>query len=601
MYNRLETREEKFGVVDLRSTPNYRFIRTNAEALEAIAKLGTPKIMGLDTETTGLDPLSDRLRLLQIAVPKHPVLVIDLFSVELGLFAELLTSDAEKVLHNAKFDFKFLKSNGVELTQPIRDTMLASQLLNAGMRNVNHKLSSLVERYFRIPMDKEQQLSDFSKPELDPEQLDYAAKDVAVLPILWKMMQPEVELHQLTHILEIECRTIPAVADMELSGIRLDIQKWESLGDLFRDRLTETEVKIHGFLKPNSPQTELLEGTNKVDINSPKQLKAALKGIGIKVSSTGIEVMKAHVDEHPVIDLIIEYRHYSKRLSSFLDAFVPKLNPVSLRIHANFWQTGSDAGRFSSSNPNLQQIPRTKDFRQCFIPGEGNVFCIADYSQIELRIAAEIANETRMIEAYIADADLHSLTASLVSGKKIEEVTKNERQMGKPVNFGLIYGMGADGLKDYAFNSYGVVFSLEESKSLRDKYFEAYSNLKVWHQRVSQQRMLSNRIETRTLGGRRRIFDRPDVTKLLNTPVQGTGADMVKLALSLLYEEPLREYLGYKFIAVIHDEIILEVSAENAEVTKHLLQEKMEEAGRYYLKVVPVVAEAKIADSWGEK
>lgn len=221
---------------------------------------------------------------------------------------------------------------------------------------------------------------------------------------------------------------------------------------------------------------------------------------------------------------------------------------------------------------------------------------MADYSQMELRVAAEISGDSKMIQAYQSGEDLHTLTASLMMKISIEEVTKYDRQAAKPVNFGLIYGMGAQGLKDYAKNSYGSEMSLAEAKVFRERFFEAYIGVSEWHAKTKRMRTR----ETWTLGGRRRVWEKyPRITELYNSPVQGTAADIIKKALTLLPE--VLDGTDSRIIGCVHDEILLETRKENAQRVATILTSVMEEAGRFYLKNVPVLTEARVATSWADK
>lgn len=244
----------------------------------------------------------------------------------------------------------------------------------------------------------------------------------------------------------------------------------------------------------------------------------------------------------------------------------------------------------------MQQIPRNHDFRGCFVPAPGNSMIIADYSQIELRVAAQIARDSRMIEAYRTGGDLHRLTASLVTGSPIEKITKEQRQAAKAVNFGLIFAMGARGLQAYSQDVYNVDMSLEEAEDFRERYFKAYKGIRKWHDSIKNN---PPRV-SRSLTGRR-YFHREDagLAGLYNTPVQGSAADIIKNALGLL-EKALK---GTKasIIAVVHDEILLESPSEFALKAAAILKQTMEEAGKPYMPDVPLVAEAEIASSWADK
>ncbi|MBC8059564.1 MAG: bifunctional 3'-5' exonuclease/DNA polymerase, partial [Clostridiaceae bacterium] len=308
------------------------------------------------------------------------------------------------------------------------------------------------------------------------------------------------------------------------------------------------------------------------------------------------ELLK-YKDSSKIVEWLIDYRRVSKAIQGFLTPIPEWINSESQRIHSSYRQIGSQSGRFSCGNPNIQQIPRGKEFRECFVPARGHKFVIADYSQIELRVAAEIAKDETMLEAYKKGQDLHALTASLIANKSIIHITKEERQAAKAVNFGLIYAMGAKGLQGYAKTVYGTDMTLEEAEVFRNRFFKAYKGIANWHAVMKRQ---INVTESRTLSGRRCMYgEQPLLTALLNIPVQGTAADINKKALALLV--PAIKALEGKNVASVHDEIILEVEEDKAQSAAFLLKSIMEKAGAYYLKHVPVVADVTIADSWAEK
>jgi DNA polymerase I-like protein with 3'-5' exonuclease and polymerase domains len=287
----------------------------------------------------------------------------------------------------------------------------------------------------------------------------------------------------------------------------------------------------------------------------------------------------------------------TKALQSFLSPIPQYINTATGRLHPSYYQLGAHSGRFSCGNPNIQQIPRGREFRSCFIPEKGCKLVIADYSQIELRVAAEIAQDKTMQEAYMKNMDLHSLTAALIANKSVENITKQERQAAKAVNFGLIYAMGARGLQGYAKSTYGIDMSLEEAELFRSRFFNAYKGIAKWHERMKK---ASDVRESRTLSGRRILFSgQPGITGLLNIPVQGTAADIFKRALGMMV--PVTKRLGGSIIATVHDEILLEVPESKAMEAAHELKSIMEKAGACYLKNVPVIAETVIADSWADK
>jgi DNA polymerase I len=246
--------------------------------------------------------------------------------------------------------------------------------------------------------------------------------------------------------------------------------------------------------------------------------------------------------------------------------------------------------------PNIQQIPRDRHFRACFSAPEGNKLVIADYSQIELRVVAELSKDERMINAYRNGEDLHRLTASLISGKPIEEVTKEERQSAKAMNFGLVFAMGAKGLQIYAKETYDVDMTLEEAEQFRNRFFKAYQGVAAWHKRLKN----NPPRQSRTVAGRKHVYrENAALAELCNTPVQGSAADIIKNALGRLVDR--LSNTNTKIVALVHDEIVLEAESEKADEVARILKETMESAGGEYLRLVPLLAEVQIADSWAEK
>ena len=301
-------------------------------------------------------------------------------------------------------------------------------------------------------------------------------------------------------------------------------------------------------------------------------------------------------EKYPYISDLIEYSRVAKLVQSFTQTIPGHIHSLTGRIHPEYRQLGATTGRLSCRNPSLQNIPRKKAFRECFISSPEHKIVVADFSQIELRVAAETSNDKRMIEAYNKGGDLHKLTASLVMNKHISQITKEERQAAKAINFGLIFAMGSRSLSEYARNTYGVDMTIEDATLFRNRFFNAYFGLAQWHQNVK----ISLVKETRTLIGRRRLWrDQPALTQLLNTPIQGTAADILKKALILLAIE--LEGTASKIIGTVHDEIILEVPDHDVEEIAKTLQNTMEKTGGYFLNKVPVIADVSMGDSWAEK
>ena len=555
----------------------------------SLLPMKSSRVLAIDTETTGLDPLKDEIRLIQIAAPKRPTLIIDAAKFkpqELAPAWDILKGPAVKIFHNAKFDIKFLVQAGLPEIRNVFDTMLAAQLLKAGLSYDGFGLADLCREYLDENLPKELQKSDWCW-NLSPEQLQYAARDAEMLLRLFPEIYRELDSANLLEAAHIECDCILAVAQMELTGIILDQKAILALGhDLGKDQ-RRLRSKLREYFSDVFPN---------LNPDSSDQLKKALCASGISVQGTNRETLGPLKEKHAIINDILEYRAAAKAVQAFSQKLPEHIHEITGRIHPEFHQLGPATGRFSCSNPNLQQIPRKKEFRSCFIPAPGNKFVIADYSQIELRIAAEISQDSKMIDAYSKGLDLHQLTASLVSGKPHDQITKAERQAAKAVNFGLIYAMGADALCAYAKNTYGVDMTKDQALTFRKRFFDGYQGLANWH-RLTGSKVMK---EARTLSGRRRKWNFPaKLTELLNTPVQGTSADILKVALGGLPHSLAGT--GAKIVACVHDEIILEVSEEKAEYAEEILNSEMEAAGARFLKRVPVLAEPVIVDNWAQK
>ena len=588
----LQGESDSEKVVQLPLEVDYRLV-TNPEGLsDAIAPYLRAEVLAVDIETTGLDPYTAKIRLIQIAALELPVLVIDVFKAPEAIEAlrPLFSGDTVKTFQNGKFDLKFLTQAGVTIEGQIFDTMIAAQLLQAGLQRAA-SLSAIVKTYLGEELPKEEQQSDWGTESLTKSQVQYSANDAAILLPLRDVLKQQLIQAKLVEVATLEFDCIVALAGMELTGIRLDQGEWESYCQIIGQNINKYQSilteKFKGFKDDKG---------DPINLNSTQQLQRALAEIGINVNSTSRDTLTPLVDR-PVVADLLAYKKWQSQKSKYGNKISQAVNSVTGRIHADYHQIGADTGRLSCSNPPLQQIPKSIEVRQCFIPEPNCKFVIADYSQIELRVAAQISGDERMIQAYRFGKDLHKLTASLVTETPLEEVTDEDRQRAKAVNFGLLFAMGAKGLQDYAKNTFGVDMRLKEASGFKEKFFQSYSGFAKWCRGNEN----SNTRELRTLSGRRRAYNgsKAPLTEALNTPIQGTAADIAKTALGVL---PMA--LGgteAKVVGFIHDEFIVETPEENAEVVLSIVVKTMEEAGQQYLTDVPVVAEAVIAGSWAGK
>jgi DNA polymerase-1 len=380
---------------------------------------------------------------------------------------------------------------------------------------------------------------------------------------------------------------------MSIGGVSIDADGWRE-----HARKTESDAaRLKDELEALAPEHPDSKAWN---FGSPQQVRKAAKLLGVDLPNTKDETLALYAKEHEFISALRDYRKASKLASTYGAGWLENGYYRNSRIYASWRQLRAATGRMACDHPNLQNIPRSGPLRRYIRAPEGRVFVIADYSQIELRIAAKISGDKEMLNAYAEGRDLHTLTARSLTGR--EEVTKDDRKLAKAVNFGLLYGMGAKGLRSYALRSYGVELSLEEAALYRRRFFQTYPGLKSWHddERRAWQR---GGTETRTLTGRRRM-DVQRLTDRLNAPVQGTAADGLKLALALLWERRT-ECPGAEPIIACHDEVVVECDEDRGEEAKRWLEKAMIEGMEAVLHSMdevdaPVEVEARIARSWGE-
>lgn len=587
----------------------YILIRNPEEGAPFLEQLKNAPVLAVDTETIGLDVHRDRLRLVQIGAPGMPVLLIDCFSFLDGdredgmarrekgtaFLKEVLEGGKVKIFHNAKFDLQFLRKAGV-CAAPVFDTMLAAELLRpcGGPRKVS--LAAVAEHYLGESLDKTEQTGDWGGS-LSASQLEYAALDSGILLRLWECLGKQLQDNGLERVAQIEFACAPALAWTEYDGICLDLEQWEALCADIQEQYEKSLKALYAFSGEPVFQLTLWGTQEAVDVNfdSNTYVLRLLRENGIRVPSTS-RYSLAPYHNHPLVKALTDYRRYAKLLSGFLHPLPAQIHPVTGRLHPRYGQIGAYSGRMCCWGPNIQQIPRETRFRSCFIAPEGRKLVLADYSQIELRVAAQISGDVRMKGAYARGEDLHRLTASLISDTPSEQVSAAQRQAAKAVNFGLIFGMGAAGLQQYAAQSYGVDMTLEEAKKFRDSFFNAYAGISWWHHDLK----VGTFREGRTLTGRKFLFTpRSGVADMANTPVQGTAADILKRALGLLFEEIVDR--DWKIVGIVHDEILMEVPEAEAMEAALRLKAVMEGAGKDILRSVPCVAEAKTADSWAAK
>jgi DNA polymerase I-like protein with 3'-5' exonuclease and polymerase domains len=588
---------------------NYELIRTADELRKAIETIEKQPVVGLDTETTDLDPYTSRLRLIQLATPDRVYIVdFDRFSDgdprrsdALAPLRRLLAAPRPiKIAHNAKFDAKFIKHNlGVDLGG-LFDTLLASQLVAAGDIEERHGLETVAGRYLNELVDKTERLSNWDL-ELTPAQLEYAARDAAVLLPLREKLIERLKAESLVRVAQLEFECVMPVVDIELAGFFMHKDRWlEQLG-IVEKRAIELGEQLQEVLAEESLQGSLFGGPQREDINldSQQQLTKALNRLGIPVpESTRNWKLQPLAAQYPVIATLLEYRTVQKALTSYGTNMIDMINPVTKRLHADFRQIGAPTGRFACTNPNIQQVPHAVEYRRCFSGHpDGRKLIIADYSQIELRILAEFSGDRGFINAFNSGADLHRVTASEVFNAPLDQVTKEQRDFAKRLNFGVVYGIGA---QRFALMT-GL--SVSEAENVLRRYFSTYRELDTYL-REAANRAVAER-QARTGSGRlvRFRYDENDRQQISmtqrngkNTPIQGTSADILKRALRLLKDE-LAE-TNARIVNIIHDEIVVEADTDEVQDVAAKVERIMCAAGQEYLKTVPVKVETEIADEW---
>ena len=597
--------------------------------ISELKRLQTAHSIAFDTETLQIQPEEGKLRLIQLgSFSSRTIVVIDCFELERSdwnYLEEFFTNTNRYWLaHNAVFDIGWLQEHGIHPQGFVRCSMLASRLLTNGIPQTKHGLDALAKRQLDMDISKEQQKSNWGAENLSKEQLIYAAKDIEVLLELDQVLDSKLRNAKLNRAYKLECKALPAMAQMwrvglpwnkeELNQCRIDYEHdIKELGDEFIREL-DNDLPPGKKLPRNEDGSFNLRakdqgskrlGTKKYagfNIKSSKQLLEKLELIlgytpvnNDGKPSVAKDALKNCAADSPTIQTLITWKRREKR-RQMVESIQDKMSDDGF-VRASYMQLGADTGRMSSIKPNNQQIPRDSEFRQCVQAPQGWKIVDADFSQMELRLAASLAKDKNMTSAFKRGEDLHDYTA---------EQMGCDRQIAKSANFGLLYGAGAEGLRKYAGSS-GVIMSSKEAIKIRDNWLTTYSGIKNWQQEMnylSRSTESDEWAETRVPVSNMRRFLKGDLNRTTvrcNTPIQGAGAAILKCALGNLWTQ-VKEAGEDKvrIAAAVHDELILLVKEDLADVWAEILKTTMEKAEAKWLGDVPALAEVSIGDKWSE-
>jgi DNA polymerase-1 len=591
-----------------------------ADALSALAdQLQQAAWIAFDTETTSTDEMQADLVGISLAIREGEGIYIPVGhksgnnlpveQVISALRGPLTDPKISKVGHNLKYDYIMLARYGLNVTPLSFDTMIAEWLVDPASRNLGLKNLAYVRLGEEMTHIEELIGKGKNQRSMDEVAIDaaapYAASDAEICLRLMPLLREELErAHGLQLLEKIEMPLVSVLAGMEMRGILLDLPFFEQLSTELQSRLNEIEKQIY---------TQVGKAFN---INSTQQLSDMLFGRlrldppdrGRKTSSghysTSADVLEAMRGQHTVVDLVLEHRELSKLKSTYVDALPAAVNPETGRVHTSYSQTGAITGRLSSSNPNLQNIPiRTEEGRRVrrgFIPAPGNVLLSVDYSQIELRIVAHMARDEAMLAAFRQGQDIHATTAAAIYGVPLDSVSKEQRRHAKAINFGLIYGMSAFGL------TRSTELTLAEAEDFVAAYFKQFPGVKNYLDGMRKTATEQGYVET--LLGRRRYFQalksqsnrnlkNREEREAINAPIQGTAADIMKIAMLHVSQALQQSGLRGRMLLQVHDEVVLECPREESEKTARVVQQTM---GAAYPLDIPLSTEARWGPNWGQ-
>lgn len=598
----------------LETTPHeYHLVQTEADMQALVTLLSTADVISLDTETTSTNAIEAQLVGLSFAIEEKKAYYVpvpeqaDEAQNIVNRFKAIYENPKTlKVGQNIKYDLEVLRNYGIALQGPLFDTMVAHYLLQPELR---HNMDFMAEVYLNYetvhidaligPKGKAQK----NMRELPPSEVyNYACEDADITLQLKNVLQPKLVEAGVERLFnEVEMPLIPVLAEMECNGVRIDTAALKETSQVFTERMLQLEQEIYQAAGKTfnvaSPKQvgDILFGEMKI-IDKPKKTKT-----GQYVTSE--EVLQMLRSKHPIVAHILDYRALKKLLGTYVDALPKLINPRTGHIHTSFNQAVTATGRLSSSDPNLQNIPVRgedgKEIRKCFIPEEGCEFFSADYSQIELRVMAHLSQDANMLDAFREGYDIHAATAAKIYNKPVSEVTRDERTKAKRANFGIIYGITVFGLADR------LNIERAEAKQLIDGYFKMFPQVQQYMEQAKETARANGYVET--FFHRRRYL--PDINSgnatvraiaernAINAPIQGSAADIIKVAMVRIFQRFQRENIRSKMILQVHDELNFSVLPTEKEQVEHIVMEEMQAA---YPLDVPLVADSGWGNNWLE-
>ena len=602
-------------IKDINSTPhNYKLITTKEERAELISILNQQKEFCFDTETTGIDANLADIVGISFSFKKHEAFYIPLSqdrdeaqSVLNELKPVLENENIRKVGQNIKYDILMLKWYNINVRGELFDTMLAHYLIQPDAKHNLNYLSEIYLNYIPIPIENligQNPKTQKSLRLVDVEKVkEYAGEDADVTWQLKSILEKQLAEHGLTDLSKkVEMPLVHVLADMEKEGVKINIKALKKYSEVLNADMQKLELEIY----------ELAGET--FNINSPKQMGVILfdklkidakaKMTKTQQYQTGEEVLVKLKDKHPIVNAILDYRSLSKLISTYIDALPELINPKSRKIHTSFNQAVAVTGRLSSNNPNLQNIPirdeRGREIRRSFVAsGDDYTFLSADYSQIELRIMAHLCGDENMIEAFNQNEDFHTATAAKIHKIDVSEVTKDMRSQAKTANFGIIYGISAFGLSER------LGISRTDAKTLITGYFETYPGVQTYIDKCIADAKEKTYVET-IFKRRRYLKDINSNNSLVrsyaernavNAPIQGSAADIIKLAMIKIFKRFEEEKLKSKLVLQVHDELNFDVYKPELEKVKEIVKFEMQNVLR--LKV-PLLVEMNFGENWLE-